>query len=224
VRFTLVLVLALGLSACQSTKIVEKTDSLFDQAALKIRETQLENLIDFQFLGGLGVWTDAESLSARVLWQESAESLQLDLSGPLGIGDLRLHRTSGVVTLLRGGDVIAKGVSAGKVLQQALGLSVPIPVGQLQLWVKGLPGAAEAVSRDVTGKIDSLYYQDASGTKWEARFKQYQVLGGLTVPALITASGGPYSVRLRLKNWQMNTKKDFKASDLANKRLPIPSR
>lgn len=220
-----VVISPLLLVACQSNSLkpVVSGDAAVESLVVE-RDARLRKLEDFQFSGGLGIWTDKETLTARVLWHQSAESLQLDLSAPLGIGDVRLQEVPGMVTLTRGSKTIAKGASADEVLQRGLGLAAPVPVQQLAQWVKGLPGQAESVSRDSAGKIVSLYFTDALGTRWQARFKQYQPFDELTVPALITASGGPYSVRLKLKNWQTITKKKQNAPGSANNRLPIPSR
>lgn len=220
-----VMISPLLLAACQSPgpKPGDSGNTANPQLVAE-REAKLHKLDEFQFSGGLGIWTDEESLTARVLWHQSAESLQLDLSAPLGIGDVRLQETPDRVTLTRGSKTIARGNTADEVLQRGLNLAAPVPVQQLAQWVRGLPGQAESVSRDSAGKIVSLYFNDALGTRWQARFKQYQRFNELTVPALITASGGPYSVRLKLKDWQTITKKEQNAPGSTKNRLPIPSR
>ncbi|ASJ72231.1 lipoprotein insertase outer membrane protein LolB [Granulosicoccus antarcticus] len=218
------------LSACQSMGMTapEGTDSKVDEvglaASIKLRESVLGVRNDFRVEGGLGIWTDTETISARLDWQQKSDELDLTLSGPLGIGTMQLTDDGSLVTLSRGGARVGQGPVADDVLQKGLGLSAPVPLDELGFWVKGLPGNATAVSRDAQGRLVSLRYTDVQGTRWQARFLRYVTWDKIEVPELITASGGPYSVRLRLKNWRYNTTTVVPDRPELNNRLPIPGR
>ncbi|MFK7857281.1 MAG: lipoprotein insertase outer membrane protein LolB [Granulosicoccus sp.] len=196
------------------------------------RNERLKALTDFAFSGGLGIWTDDQSVSARVQWRQSAESLTVRLAGPMGIGNMELVYTGGVATLSRAGRVIASGPRVDEVLQSGLGLAVPVPVEQLKSWVLGLRGDATSVVADEQGKLVSLRFTDGQDTRWQARFLRYADLDGVDVPALITASGGEYSVRLVLKNWQQTAHSPVSGDKTviepvkkpSNTRLAIPGR
>ena len=193
------------------------------------REALLAELTQFQFSGGLGIWTEHESISARIKWQQSADALSVNLSGPLGFGEMQLSDGEGIANLQRGDVQLASGSSVDQVLQRGLGLAAPVPVEQLQQWVRGLPGDALSILRDAQGQLSSLRYKDATGTAWMARFRRYARLDdndmtAITLPSLITASGGPYSVRLVLKNWQVTAESAVPESHESNKRLAIPGR
>lgn len=188
------------------------------------REAKLLAMDSFEFNGGFGIWTDDESVSARINWLQTPESLSVHLAGPIGLGNMHLLGTQGIARLQRGDVLVASGPSVDQVLQRGLGLSVPVPVEQLKLWVRGLPGNASSVKRDERGKLTDLQFKDGTGTDWRARFKRYTEVGNVTVPSLITATGGPYSVRLLLKNWQLVTTSLVPEGIESNKRLAIPSR
>jgi len=188
------------------------------------RKARLEALNEFSFSGGLGIWTDEQSISARVQWQQSDDGLAVGLTGPFGIGDMLLEETAGIATLSRSGTVVTRGSNVDTVLQTGLGLAVPVPVGQLKSWVIGLPGDAESVVFDTQGKLSSLRFTDGQGRRWQARFLRYTELDGLDVPAIITASGGEYSVRLLLKNWNPAVHSEQPENERPNTRLAIPSR
>lgn len=190
------------------------------------REALLHAIQSYQFSGGLGIWTEQQSISARINWSQTAEAFQVEFGGPLGMGDMELTHSGGLANLQRGDVSLASGPSVDQVLQSGLGLAAPVPMEQLQLWVRGLPGDAVSVQRDAQGKLLSLQYTDATGLRWQARFKRYVQLqeDNIAVPALITASGGPYSVRLVLKNWQVATISAVPELHESNKRLAIPSR
>ena len=190
----------------------------------EVRQQRLEALQAFSFSGGLGIWTDEQSVSARISWLQVDDQLDVSLAGPLGIGNAKLDSKSGSAVLSRGGRVVAQGPSVDRVLQQGLGLQAPVPLEQLQDWVRGLPGNAKSIVRDEQSKLSSLRFTDEHGTRWQARFLRYSDLDGLEVPSLIVASGGPYSVRLVLKNWQKVTDLVVPEKLQSNTRLAIPSR
>lgn len=217
------LCLVVGLSGCQNMASNSIADGPLSDS-VPVREAALSKLNNFRFSGGLGIWTDEQSIPARVQWQQAGDVFTLMLSGPMGLGDMQLEQSDGQSTLTRGNTVVASGASADRVIQQGLGLSAPVPVEQLKLWVRGLPGEAKSVKRDAQGKLASLRFQDATGTGWQTRFKSYTEFNGLEVPSLITASGGRYSVRLVLKKWQMSATSVVPESKESNKRLPIPRR
>lgn len=222
--FRVVLTISVALlSACAAP---HQNESQATSQSIALRESRLSAIDNFEFSGGLGIWTEQESLSARMKWQQSPEELLVNLSGPLGIGDIKLTESKGVASLVRGNVPVASGRSVDQVLQSGLGLSAPVPFEQLQLWVRGLPGDARAVVRDASGRLASLQIEDSSGTRWEARFLKYAQLDveNLAMPALVTASGGPYSVRVVLKNWQVATDSAVPEPHESNKRLPIPTR
>ena len=188
-----------------------------------VRQAALQALDEFGFRGGLGIWTDEQSVSARIVWQQSPQQLEVQLSGPLGIGDMRLVDRPGQATLSRAGRTVAEGPVVDRVLQQGLGLAAPVPVRELQQWVKGLPGNAKSVDTDAQGKLSSVQFTDEQGTRWEARFLKYSNLGEVQVPSLITASGGEYSVRLVLKDWHSGLAPSVNETEPSNTRLAIPT-
>lgn len=182
----------------------------------------IEALQIFTVRGGIGIWTEKDSISATVNWQQSGEDLRVKLTAPLGITSLELAQTPGKATLTRGDAPPLQGDSGELLLQQALGLSVPVPLDQLSLWIRGLPGSADDVLYDDVGRLQSLAYQDPTGVRWSAQVRKRTTLNELSVPALITASGGPYNLRLVLKNWSEETAEPAAPAD-GPKRIPIPA-
>lgn len=192
-------------------------------SAIAERQKKLRSLDTYSFNGGIGIWTDEESISARIRWLQVQEELTVDLAGPLGIGNMQLQSSANSAILTRGDSVVFSGPSADTVLQNGLSLAAPIPLNELKKWVLGLPGNATSLQSDNQGKLSSLFYTDKQGTRWQARFRKYTMLDGLEVPSLITASGGPYSVRLVLRNWQSTSGADLAEKANPDTRLAIPS-
>jgi len=213
---------ALVLAGCQTPQPEPGPSLLTDQAKAE-RLATLRSLDQFQFGGGLGIWTDTESISARIEWLQSNGNLDLKLTGPLGFGNFRLLDVGNRSTLSRGKTVVTTGTSSDDVVQRGLRLRAPVPIDELKQWVKGLPGNATQTTTDLEGKLDSLRYIDAEQIPWTVRFKRYETFDGLSLPVLITASGGDYSVRLLLKNWNLDTNFVVSEPKQPNKRLSIPS-
>jgi len=188
--------IVLTLAGCQSVPTADGEVINYTAESLQQRELKLRELTDFQFGGGLGIWTEKEAVPVRILWSQANDDLDVTFSGPIGLGSLKLEDKAGFVTLSRGKTVVTSGISADDVVQRGLGLRAPVPVDELKQWVRGLSGSGQAVVRDSDGRISSLQYVDASGVQWGVQFKRYKLVDGLSLPALITASGGEYSVRL----------------------------
>jgi len=214
----------LSLSGCQTVSEADKTAVVDTPGYVQLRESRLRELTNFQVGGGLSIWTETESIPARISWTQSGADLALNLVGPLGLGELDLQDNSGVVTLSRGKTVVTSGTSSDDVIQRGLGLTAPVPVEELKQWIRGLAGSGEEIIRDSNGKLSSLRYLDQSGVLWSVRFKRYETVNGLSLPALITASGGAYAVRLILKNWNFITNFSESGAKELKGRLSIPVR
>lgn len=191
----LAVVVMLLLSACGSPPL-KVTD---DPAA---RQIALEKLQSFKVSGGLGVWTEKESISTRIDWQQNGQNFDVLVELPAGISSVRVSQKDSRAEVRRAGAEPVYGSSAAVLLQQALGLGVAVPVGQMSLWMRGLPGEqAESVKYDSQNRLASMDYRDSQSTLWRAKVLKYTVFDNVYVPALITATGGPYNVRLVLKDW-----------------------
>lgn len=166
------------------------------------RQAALERLNAFRVTGGLGVWTDKESISTRIDWQQNSQDFDILIRLPAGLSTMRVTQNAGLATVQRGSAAPVSGSSASTLMQQALGLGVAVPVEQMALWIRGLPGdQAESASYDKEQRLAAMDYRDSQGTLWRAKVLKYSVYEDVYVPALITATGGPYNVRLVLKEW-----------------------
>ncbi|MEE9319074.1 MAG: lipoprotein insertase outer membrane protein LolB [Granulosicoccus sp.] len=193
--------LSLALFGCQSAAVVDKPETSSLEARVAARVAALEALNNFEVRGGLGIWTDNESITARLKWRQHDDALDIDIIAPLGLGKVNLRRDANTALLSRGSEVVMAGDSAGQLLQQALGLAAPVPIDQMTRWLRGLPGEADSFKLDNQGRLDSLVWTDNTGLRWRARVLRYTGFEGMTIPALITAKGGPYNLRLVLKEW-----------------------
>ncbi len=192
-RGLIFLVLASSLVSCATPKVSQSPQS---------PTTSSSSLTHFEVSGGLGIWTDDENISARMRWQQRADDFSFDLTAPLGVASLKVDKQDNLTTVTRGNALVAKSSDPGVALQQALNLSVPVPVSQIAQWLKGQPGDADSSKFNEAGLLQSLRYTDLSGTRWNAVIRQRKLFQDALVPALITATGGPYNVRIVLNQWK----------------------
>ncbi len=198
------------------------------QISVTDRQLQLRAFNRFRVSGGLGIWTDSESISTKLDWQQQVKDFSLLLKAPLGLASLRLSKVKGEASLQRGNAEPLRGGSASALLQRSLRLAVPVPVEQFSDWIRGLPGDAENAQYDDNGRLESLDYQDAAGTRWQATVRRYAKLDLLELPGLISVIGGPYHVRIVLKRWKKSGLTNEITAPASNrrpvKRLVIPGR
>jgi len=211
VRSLLVLTLAALLASCAAPKVSQNPVSS-------------ATLTHFKVSGGLGIWTDEENISTRMQWQQRADDFTFNLTAPLGAASIKVDQLDNLTTVTRGNSVVASSSDPGVALQQALGLTIPVPVAQIAQWLKGQPGDADSSKLNEAGLLQSMRYTDQSGTRWNAVIRKRQLFQDAQVPALITATGGPYNVRIVLNRWQtLKPVEDELPPTKKPKRLVIPT-
>lgn len=189
------------------------------------------NAAPWDVRASLGIWTEQTSTTAKqnitasMQWFEAQELRNVTLRGPLGVGELLLTEEKNSARLQRGTSVLT-GRDGSRLVQQALNLVVPVPLDELSSWIRGLPGAATDVTYDNEGRVQSLRYADEAGVPWQAVVQRYTKAGDVELPTLITAKGGPYNVRLVLRDWQLGKPdSDIKpATNDSKGRLNIPGK
>ncbi|PID63600.1 MAG: outer membrane lipoprotein LolB [Gammaproteobacteria bacterium] len=224
----LALAMAVLLSACAGNPVVVPPPGSADDA-LDERRAVLAGTNAWRVAGGIGIWSDAQSQSARVNWLQRGENMRLALSAPLGAGELLLREDASGAELERNGRLIGQGASAEALLQSALALDTTIPLDEVRQWLLGLPGSASRHSLDEAGRVVSLDYTDATGRRWQARILDYRdavTADGqtLSMPALVSARGGQWQLRLKISNWNLDLASDGAGDKppTAPARLAIP--
>jgi len=208
VNTAVVLTILLAIAGCASVPIDEP---LADPGASADQELirALEQRTQWSMRASMGIRAEATStsaaqnVSATMNWSEQPEKLTVVLRGPFGFGGATLTADPSQATLRQGRSTLVDR-DPSVLVQRALNLTVPVPLKELSFWMRGLPGTASDLTYDQVGRLQSLRYVDSAGVQWEAIVKRYSEVDGLSVPGLITAQGGPYNVRLVIKNWRLD--------------------
>ncbi len=146
--------------------------------------------------GRIAIRTEDEGWNASLDWQQQLQSYEIQLTGPLGQGNLQLSGDNGHV-VLRSGDDQWEDVDPESLLYRATGWRVP--VAALRFWVLGLPAPGPAEQQlDVHGYLDKLQQSD-----WHIEFRDYARQGTLVLPGRIFVTDRNAQVRLVIDRWDI---------------------
>lgn len=187
VRLTLVIVLAL-LGGCSASPS-KPSDPTLAWAAHAERLTTLDK---WQLRGRLALKNNGEGWHASMAWQQSADEYDIQITGPLGQGSVRLQGNSEVVILDAGNDATTLDNNPESLLERQFGWQVP--VASLRYWVTGLPAPGDEQHQlDEFGRLSQLEQRG-----WSIRFLDYQAQ---QLPRKLVATRGDATVRLIITEW-----------------------
>lgn len=193
-RLPLLLPGLLLLAACASQRGVDLPDiSEWDQ-----RVRVLSAVETYDFNGRVAVKAGAEGFNGKLRWQQEAENrFQASVSGPLGIGTVRLagDGTSVSVTDKDGVETRLDDVETDLYLRYGW----TIPVESLRFWALGIPDPrVPAVTEfSAAGELVRLVQRG-----WTVEIGRYQeTSGGQQMPSRLSAQNPETSVRLVIDRW-----------------------
>ncbi|MDX1653968.1 MAG: lipoprotein insertase outer membrane protein LolB [Candidatus Competibacteraceae bacterium] len=161
------------------------------------RRMALAALEDWRLDGRIGVIQGEEGWHGSLQWVQQGGHYRIDLIGPLGQGRAQIRGDPDGV-LLQTAEGSASAEDPGRLVEQALGVDIPV-VG-LRYWVRGLPapGQVDDLQGDKQGRLTRLE-QDG----WVIEYPRYQSVDGLELPASIRARRDDVQVKLAVGQWQL---------------------
>jgi len=176
-----------------------------EKQAIAERQQQLLALSDWIAAGRIVLESKGQATNVAMRWDQEAADYGITLTGPLGMRLLQAEQSETVATLqVRGGRPV-RGKSLEAMVQHYL--NVPVPMGQLSFWLRGLPGDGVDPVWDEYGRLQSLAYRDNTGVEWKARFTRYSLIDTLELPVMIEAKGGPNDIAISIRNWTLTPEK-----------------
>lgn len=181
------LVFTLLAGGCATVDVAVAPDSLRTQVPVD----------RFKLDGRLSVKTDAQRFSGSISWQRGEGAETLLLSGPLGQGAAEIRRQGGLVVFKAADGTVVTESSDERLMEQALGLRLPLD--GLVWWLSALPRPEVAfkASAGADGHVASL---DQDG--WHIEYSRYQQRAGRWLPGRIFASRGDIEFRLVVDAWE----------------------
>jgi len=197
--------LLLLLAGCASTPL--PPDPIPDplrspEQSWALRQLELEKLENWQLFARLIVSNNEDDAwQLDVIWQQQADNYEIQISGPLGMGKVRLHGSRDGVFFY---DSDARAYYAEEPEQLLLEhTGVYMPVSSLYYWVRGLPDPsikAEQISQlDNWGRLTSLQQNG-----WSVELKRYVQVDTLQLPNKVFIHNlGDVEIRLVVDEWKI---------------------
>lgn len=160
------------------------------------RQYLLGQLDEWEFSGRIGVTARDDGFNATLRWAQHGDDFQATVSGPLGIGTVRLEGDGRRVELTDkdGNRTVLDDAETDLYFRYGW----TIPVQSLRYWALGIPDPASpaATEFDGDGQLQSL----AQGG-WNVSITRYGEGGGQSMPTRLTAVGEETRVKLVIHNW-----------------------
>lgn len=151
---------------------------------------------EWEFSGRIAVRANDDGFNGKLRWAQDADTFMATVSGPLGIGTVRIegNRTTATLTDKDGVRTELRNVEAE--LWYRYGWT--IPVASLRYWALGIPDpvAAADTEFDADGRLGRLSQRD-----WTVDITRYRESAGQWLPNRLTASNADTRVRIVIDNW-----------------------
>ena len=161
----------------------------------------LSQLDQWQARGRIGVSSAAGGGSGSFQWQQRGDETDVRISGPVGIGSVRLQvqgdPANPDVSLETSDGVRLESQAAWDELEARLGASVP--AGRLRFWMLGVAAPGEHQWQQVEGQDAKILDQDG----WRIDYQKYSDDPGAHMPVRMRASSGETRVRIVVDQWQL---------------------
>lgn len=195
----LVALLLASLSGCASFQ-----DKTHPTVSWPEHQAEISQLKAWVLRGKLGIKAPDSRHSASLHWQQDHAHYQIQLSGPLSQGKIRLSGTAEQLRLERSQLPTIETTQPETLLMQELGWLLPIK--QIHFWVKGLPAPNIKIEQQLL--TDGVLTQLQQGG-WTLQYSRYQNSKQHLLPGKIVMSKGQIRLTLIAKQWQlMPTKPD----------------
>ena len=169
-----------------------------DQAAWQAHRQSLAGIDHWHLQGRIGVTASHRGGSASLDWREKGNTMTLLLSGPFGLGAVRLQGTPREMHVRDSKGHSWISYTPEQALESSLGW--PLPIASLRYWVLGLPapGFDYRVKVGARGLPTHLAQQG-----WSVNYVAFKRSGGLFLPQDLLVTRGATRIKLIVSGWTL---------------------
>ncbi|MCW8964708.1 MAG: lipoprotein insertase outer membrane protein LolB [Gammaproteobacteria bacterium] len=193
-----ILIASIGLSACSRPGLRPDVQSTVTVLDWQQRQIRLNDIHQWDVSGRIAMQTTDDAWSASMEWQQSGDNYDIRLFGPLGGEALSIKGQQDFVELTNDDGEIFTAASAAELIYRQTGWRVP--VDGLRYWVRAL--AAPQIPAEhffnQGGRLSELRQLD-----WIVYYQDYQQVNNLEMPRKIRLEHGHFTVKLILRDWQL---------------------
>lgn len=160
------------------------------------RQAILAGLEAWEFSGRIGVSAGDDGFIGKLRWTQDGDAFRATVSGPLGIGTVRLDGDGGTVELTDKDGVRTVLEDAEADLYVRYGWT--IPVASLRYWALGIPDPSLPAHTELNEAGQLVRLEQGN---WTVQITRYREGGGQLMPSLLSAVSSQTSVRLVIHKW-----------------------
>ncbi|WP_305858076.1 lipoprotein insertase outer membrane protein LolB [Balneatrix alpica] len=158
----------------------------------------LQELAHWQLEGKAGLQSKQSYNSLTLTWLQQAYAYQVQISGPLGQGQMQIEGTPELMLLSSPEGRFVSEDPAALLLERT---GWPLPINELPHWVKGLAapgGQLLGQTFDEQGRLLSL---EQNG--WQIEYQDYLQVDQLWLPRKLQLRRDDWQLKLVIKDWQL---------------------
>lgn len=166
-------------------------------------QQKLQQLEQWSLRGRLNIRSNNNSETININWQQDSANFDINLSGTLGLGGVRLSGDESSVLIEKAGEDPLNADSLEAISTEILGYA--FPASELLYWIRGLPapGRTPVITYNNEGLVDTLSQVDSRGRRWALRYDRYQETDGLTLPGRLRLDQEPYRLTFLVSDWDI---------------------
>lgn len=169
-----------------------------DQAAWQAHRQRLAGIDHWHMQGRIGVTTPQRGGSASLDWREAGGTMTLLLSGPFGLGAVRLQGTAQAMHVRDSKGHSWVSYTPEQALESSLGW--PLPIASLRYWILGLPAPGFDYKVDVGSRgLPTRLAQQG----WNVDYAAFKRSGGLFLPQDLLVTRGATRIKLIVSDWSL---------------------
>ena len=192
VRCAALLFAAAALAGCAARQSLE----LPDLGDWEQRRFLLEQLDEWEFNGRVGVVAGDDGFNGSLRWAQDGDDFEATVSGPLGIGTVRLEGNDERVRLTDNDGNVTVLENAEQDLYLRYGWT--IPVRSLRFWALGIPDPTIPAETEFG---DDGFLSTLRQGGWSVSITRYGEGGGQPMPTRLSAESESTRVKLVIHRW-----------------------
>lgn len=181
------------LAACASRPVIQ----LPELTDWQVRQDVLGNLQDWEFSGRIAVRAGEDGFNGKLRWAQKDDTFQATVSGPLGIGTVRIEGEGERAELTDKDGVRTELQNVEQELLHRYGWT--IPVKSLRYWALGIPDPLSDAQIELNedNQLARLEQED-----WTLAISSYRSNGGQSMPNRLSATKSEARVRIVIDKWK----------------------
>lgn len=195
-KMSFVTSVVLILSSCADISNVPNAQTKFKTIPHAERASVLNHLTFWRAYGVFSIKQGKKAEIANFSWdQNGSKEYRILISSALNLYQIEILKRFGSITLWKNGTIATTAKTPEKLMQNAIGWS--LPVADLYCWIRGIaaPGKSQA-TYDRFGHLQTLQQNG-----WALYYTSYRTADDIDLPEVMTVSRPGMTVKIVVREW-----------------------